>query len=349
MLSRLLWFCLGAAFLSTSSANFLQQQQQLLPGGCPTEYFSSLQSRIEQTTARNTTVRPLLVKFHKVGGTTVMDTLNSYLDQDPECSRCCGTFRCGEVKGPLLGCTGHVGRNLISDLLRRNTLTLKNQEDPSDPANLLPYSERHALLGSAEGEVEMLTRWIPKDSSGAGDKMLVLTVLRDPAERVRSLYYFDRSQNFCKLPDCLAKKVSFLEWLQYKPDGVHTLSGVPSCCEYSDFLGHNVASAKVALSTLFDVVGITENMNELLVTIARRMGKAYTSLPAAHSADSIRRDNSDNQEPWTEEERKAAEKLVEGDMEIYNFARELSERRMLHEWGSRENLDAAVEEYIRNR
>jgi hypothetical protein len=68
--------------------------------------------------------------------------------------------------------------------------------------------------------------------------------------------------------------VSFVDWMRkesHKPD---------VCCEYVSTLSseHNVDQAKATLATLFDVVGITELMDEMLVDIARIFGASRPNI-----------------------------------------------------------------------
>eukprot|EP00448_Togula_jolla_P001303 CAMPEP_0170594066 /NCGR_PEP_ID=MMETSP0224-20130122/13795_1 /TAXON_ID=285029 /ORGANISM="Togula jolla, Strain CCCM 725" /LENGTH=359 /DNA_ID=CAMNT_0010918085 /DNA_START=18 /DNA_END=1098 /DNA_ORIENTATION=+ len=297
-----------------------------------------------QVAANSTSFRPFFLKAHKVGGTTVMVALNAFVDQHPRCTQCCGQTVC---QGQPLGCTGHKSLVVMAELLRHFEPRLQLESDPTEPQNLLPYEERHALLSSVTGKAEEYTSWIPSSPESEG-RVLILTVLRDPRERLRSKYYFNREMKSCPPSHCAAKNMTFLEWMQMdKVAGLKSGRSLESCCEYTSMLGGSTEKAKNVLATFFDVVGITETMDEFLVTAARAMGKPPSQLPDPSSPEFTERDNSDNKEPWTEEERRAAEELVSDDLEVYQFAQDLSTRRILQMWDSQEKLEEAVQGYRR--
>ena len=77
---------------------------------------------------------------------------------------------------------------------------------------------------------------------------------------------------------------------------------------------------------LFDVVGITEQMNETIAEISKVMGRNATrNFP--HKL----RNNAQNKKPWSVEERALAEKLTRKDQIIYKAALKLAES-----WDSKE-------------
>ena len=126
--------------------------------------------RRAQTSEQMTPARPnpsvLFVKFHKVGGTTAMVLINrlaGVADKDEACARDC---KVGCVPGRGV-CTGH--KSLHAMGAARAWTSLPEQG----------LAGRSAALHTAKHSSE----WLPPDAP-----LVAVTLLRDPAERIRSRY-----------------------------------------------------------------------------------------------------------------------------------------------------------------
>ncbi|CAE7793254.1 unnamed protein product [Symbiodinium sp. CCMP2456] len=121
-----------------------------------------------------------------------------------------------------------------------------------------------------------------------------------------------------------------------------------SCCEYETWLGDgSVEKAKLVLSTQFDLVGITERMNDALVSLGRLYGLSAeeTAQIGLKADDQDKHDNSENKLDWTEEELRLATVVAEKGTQIYDFGQELFDRQSVSLFGTYENLRAAVETF----
>merc|ERR1712071_52689 len=156
--------------------------------------------------------------------------------------------------------------------------------------------------------------WVP-----SGAEVKTFTLLRDPAERLRSKYFFRRAQWCTKKygENCSATRMSFLEWMNYSSSEHGDQGGkdLESCCEYTKVLGQ--MDLKKALRSLdyFDIVGITEHMERSMNEINRAFGVYNHALVTEEQ-----RNNKKAKLPWTEEERELADKLTRTDRIIYEKA-----------------------------
>lgn len=180
-----------------------------------------------------------------------------------------------------------------------------------------------------------------------------MTILRDPRERLRSKYHFRRHLEY---PDALHH--SFYEWLSLLQKDPETLFDFKrhhhevvnlkkeACSEYVQFLGNmNVDQAKYVLATRFDLVGITEKMDETMVELARQLNKdPNSSVEVLHS-----RTSASEKTPWTNEQYALAGDLVSKDLELYIFAKRLMHARLMSAWGSEETLEQAIEKRVQHR
>ena len=172
-------------------------------------------------------------------------------------------------------------------------------------------------------------------ASGRGQcgpkSLLLVTILRNPLERIRSKYYFQRGNEthpgWCakvkKIGDkCPASSLTFYEWLTTTRQ--HNVGKSPeSCCEYAHVLGGGNVGLALRALRLFDFVAITERYEESVRIIAGMLGqhehgKEDEMIRPVYSSHA--RDNSASKFVWSRKEKEAAEKLVAGDMQIYQAA-----------------------------
>ena len=269
------------------------------------------------------------VKFHKVGGTSLSllltELLVNNLRQWTSLSQ--PRFVAGPAKAAECedgACIGHQSIQYWRML----------SYDHQDPESLLSTMQRHAELRDvAQGAHPA---WVP--CALPSKSLLFVTLLRDPAERLRSKYYFRRAGAWCGEINCAAKNESFTEWMGGKLlDGVEA-NDAEVCCEYTAAGG--VAWAKAVVATHFDVIGITERFDEAVVEIVRHLSRTtptltYAQIPCPGNARA-----NPLKEPWTAQERELAEGLVADDRELYDYAARLSTERSLKHWGTEVALAA---------
>ena len=269
------------------------------------------------------------VKFHKVGGTSLSllltELLVNNLRQWTSLSQ--PRFVAGPAKAAECedgACIGHQSIQYWRML----------SYDHQDPESLLSTMQRHAELRDvAQGAHPA---WVP--CALPSKSLLFVTLLRDPAERLRSKYYFRRAGAWCGEINCAAKNESFTEWMGGKLlDGVEA-NDAETCCEYTAAGG--VAWAKAVVATHFDVIGITERFDEAVVEIVRHLSRTtptltYAQIPCPGNARA-----NPLKEPWTAQERELAEGLVADDRELYDYAARLSTERSLKHWGTEVALAA---------
>ena len=253
------------------------------------------------------------VKFHKVGGTSLSllltELLVNNLRQWTSLSQ--PRFVAGPAKAAECedgACIGHQSLQYWRML----------SYDHQDPESLLSTMQRHAELRDvAQGAHPA---WVP--CALPSKSLLFVTLLRDPAERLRSKYYFRRAGAWCGEINCAAKNESFTEWMGGKLlDGVEA-NDAETCCEYTAAGG--VAWAKAVVATHFDVIGITERFDEAVVEIVRHLSRTtptltYAQIPCPGNARA-----NPLKEPWTAQERELAEGLVADDRQLYDYASRLS-------------------------
>lgn len=166
---------------------------------------------------------------------------------------------------------------------------------------------------------------------------MIVTILRDARERLRSKYYSRRhnarddalNMSFYDWMECLERKALCQKMMNF------ALSRNSELSEYKMNLGGGDVLRSKCLATRFDVDGITEHMDEAALEIERQLGKPLTLPVPVFKA----RDNSGEKQPWTEIEWAKADSLVVDDMNIYEFAKNLTMHRLLSAWGSREALE----------
>ena len=218
--------------------------------------------------------------------------------------------------------------------------------------------------------MEWARSWLPSDLHQK--RLLVTTILREPTERLRSFYYFGgngfSAASSSDQGNLAASHQGFKSWLEFRRDfvtgnwsheqfqqqasnadaGSTSMSILlRSCCEYETWLGDgSIEAAKLTLATQFDLVGITERLDESLVSLGKLYGLTPLQLAAMfrRSVPEVF-DNSDNKLDWTEEERALATAVAEKSTAIYNFAQEVFQRRAPTLFGSEANMQAAVEAF----
>jgi len=318
----------------------------------------------------------LFVKFHKVAGSTFREYIDEMTGANVACSSHCGTpnWPClqtyaelpnaDEICGPYPditrlcqgqepnSCTFHGSLGVIFDAWKDRQLQPANETDLAGVQNLWPDTKRFELLRS----VEYARAWLPQTSHNK--RILVTTILRDPVERIRSYFYYLNRE--------AKSHEAFLTWLQFRrdyvagnwtqaqfnaqvmsPRGATSMSILNrSCCEYETWLGHgSVAKAKRALTTQFDLVGITERMNEAVLVLGRLYGFGTEQTAAIGRAIPRDKDNSDDKLDYTDEEKALATFIASKGTQIYDFANELFERQYLSLYHSEENMKQAKEKF----
>ncbi len=184
-------------------------------------------------------------------------------------------------------------------------------------------ARRRLFYDSLVGKVP----WLPN-----GATLKVFTILRDPLERIRSKYYFQRSgwcvRKFGK--ECAAAQLTFFDWMNYTRNATAPKlkragsSDPKACCEYVDVLGGGDLAAALGALELFDVVAIAERMRDSVSEIKGAVGRKETNIAVAHH-----RNNADNKKAWTAEEKALATELTRKDRSIYEAALKRAES-----WGS---------------
>jgi len=239
----------------------------------------------------------LFVKFHKVAGTTVSMHLDEIMEDNHQLQHTCTDHRCSLKVAEKM-------RNFINNKGINKTVIRRQFYD---------------LLVGAKNTYKKI--WLPKDSS-----LKVFTILRDPSERLRSQYYFQRrADGFCLRKHgkkCAAAQLTFMEWMTYEKDerdlkkaGSLELS---ACCEYVEILGGgDVQIALTVISYLFDVVGVTEHLDRSLSEMTRVVsGSDGTNFTVKYHIWN----NSANKNSWTVEEKAMADSLTQKDRIIYEEA-----------------------------
>jgi len=236
----------------------------------------------------------------------------------------------GELGG---GCLGHRSRTIA----KRTWGHSKVPSSTTISTKVLPMQRRYDEVRSKGPYYSRL--WLPP-ALGASGRVLIATMLRDPRERLRSKYYYRQVLGFDD-----AVNHSFDEWLsllQVKDPAVKAVK-MEACCEYIRYLGSmNVARAKYILATRFDIVGILENIDGTMLELAHQLGKdPHSPVEIEHA-----RGGSYNKLQWTDQQYAKASDLVSQDLELYNFAKELSHARLMKAWGSEAALGQAIEERV---
>jgi len=267
----------------------------------------------------NTTDVVVFVKFHKVAGTSIACDILKYLQQ----SRTNDNFYL---------CASHYCSLPIARLFPN--IVTKSSFNHTNHA--IHMQDRNALLaGTANwvgpGAQQVITfPTLPSSQLQSSFNIKFMTILRDPVERIRSKYYFQRGSSdnpgWCviKSNNCLAAKLTFLEWLKYYEHRKTTSNEMGVCCEYAKVLGGRSVDVAIRAIKLFDAILFTEQYTESTRTVAEALGISnYNEVPSV----SALRNNTAVKMPWGAEERALAEKITTGDTRIYNAALSLMRTR----------------------
>ena len=146
--------------------------------------------------------------------------------------------------------------------------------------------------------------------------VLLVTLLREPKEELRSRYYFRESSTFITSTEA---NQTFEEWMHVLPDS--------RANEYTDRLvgakGNSLLSteerrarARAVLGSWFDVVGITERYGEVIqeLTSLLRLRPEQTPL-LGHE-----RDGELDKQPWADGQLELAGELCADDIALYEWA-----------------------------
>ncbi|CAE7201887.1 STR8, partial [Symbiodinium natans] len=297
----------------------------------------------------------LFVKFHKVAGTTWQLYLLRMIGEYYDCSSLCGNpdWVCEQKAGPNSpeaasckgqsdswaavpfcqdprprSCTAHPSTDVIREAVSGQTLAVANS-DLSDLRNLYSDEKRLELLA----RVPWARSWLP--STFIQKRVRLTTILREPTERLRSYYYYDNAYSsregfggflrFCR--DYVAGNWTLEQFERQKSlfRGAKSLAILRrSCCEYERYLGEeSLEKSLVTLSTMFDLVGLQEKMDESLVTLGRLYG--LTPHEVAEIGRSVPPDCNSNSDKldWTEEELRLAGYVSSKSLEIYKLGQQL--------------------------
>lgn len=286
----------------------------------------------------------LFVKFHKVGGTSMLDELRKETGQSFCCAKACeneeqySKHGCGGEMGG--GCLGHDSRHVAL----RTWGEIQIQRGVEASMDIWPKQKRYDELLSKG--LPHVTRWL----SPSSETLLIVTMLREPRERLRSKYYFrrtlgDNGNSCCQ--DAVAN--SFDQWLQLLQNG-HPSFKVEAVSEYVHFLGNDsVDRAKYVLATRFDHIGLLEDMNGTMVELWRQLGRDSGSGSGSKVEITHARDDSLSKAPWTQDQYAMAADLVAKDMEVYAFAKTLHHARLMKAWGSEAALGEAIQEHVSSK
>ena len=313
----------------------------------------------------------LFVKFHKVGGSTMRKVVDAVTQSDLMCTQQCGNpywpcmergiggaacmaeyFPGGNPGCKLVpsGCTSHAGLGVIEDAYK-SQISVANSSDLTSLKNLWPDSKRYTLLStSAKASYFLPSTWGPQK------RIVITTILREPAEKLRSYFYYLNSepthQRFAQFlgfqRDYVAGNWTSEEFALQKswPRGASTLSIVQrSCCEVNQKLGQgDVAKSQRVLATQFDLVGLNERMDETVVCLGRLYGKTPEEMGLirrVHATDG--KVNSDVKLDWLPREREMAAYITAKDTEVYNFGAKLFDLQSISLWNNAETLKKVTE------
>ena len=215
--------------------------------------------------------------------------------------------------------TGIIGQNFSS----------VNTTDFTSLKNLWADRRRYELLASS-----MLTQsWLPA-KWGPTQRVLITTILMDPVERLRSVFYISSEDHS---PEAFT---AYLE-AQYELSNSTGDTGMPlgkGCCEYNYYLGSgDVKTAKKVLVSQFDLVGISEMMSQTLVCLARLYGKTAAGMGTLARDSGLQVPKT---EKWKKDDLDMATAITAKDQKIYDFAKELFQRQSVSMWNNNDVLKA---------
>lgn len=300
----------------------------------------------------------LFVKYHKVGGTSMAMLLAKIAEEQypttgiqlGETGQGKYSFWCGG--GVCLDHSTKDSMRVFVDAVNATGLSPWSScfgTHPTGECSLLSAKSRHSQLdGNLDARRAVSSPWLPCVWAPPSRKMLTIILLREPHERLRSKYFFQRDSSWCEDLWCRPKHEDFARWLE-KPAAGESLNGTAydqeACCEYTAAGGtlnreRTKEQAMIALAQDFDVIAIAERYLEAVVETLRQLGLSYGAVPCLPSA----RENEDKDE-WTTHTLKLAKEATAEDARVYAFAVQLSQQRLLAAWGSQDNLDQQTQKY----
>ena len=221
--------------------------------------------------------------------------------------------------------TGIIGQNFSS----------VNTTDFTSLKNLWADRRRYELLASSK----LTSSWLPA-TWGPTRRILITTILMDPVERLRSVFYLSSADDS---PEAFT---AYLE-AQYElvtgnSTGDTQMPLGKGCCEYNYYLGNgDVKTAKQVLVSQFDFVGISEMMSQTLVSLAWLYGKTPAGMGTL-ARDSGLQKVPKSGEKWKKDDLDMAVSIVAKDQEIYDFGKELFQRQSLSMWNNNDVLKAQI-------
>ena len=285
-------------------------------------------------------------KFHKVGSSTVGGTVRLALISSHQ--------------NPFAACLRHSTLREKTDAERARYAYCSLCAKHDNSLVLLPYFRQPAVLSAPADErlgalfampeaAKVLDEHCPMRAS-ISNLLRTGTVIRRPAERVISKYYFLRTYCAEKAVrvgkmGCAAMELDLVPWLY--ADSSRELSGllrgsdVKVSCEVLSYLGDgncstvSVTKAKRTLDAL-DVVGITERMDETMVLFSERWKLPLEAIQQSYVTLLV----NPTRRFINESIRQAIEAHpgVRRETELYEFAL----RRFQRDIGTVPNLDAKV-------
>ena len=295
----------------------------------------------------------LFVKYHKVGGTSMTMLLAKIAEEQYPTTgiRLGKTGKTGSVwcgGGVCLDHSTTDSMRVFVDAVNAKGLSPWSScfdTPPTAECSLLSAKSRHSQLdGNLDARRTLSSPWLPCVWAPPSRKMLTIVLLREPHERLRSKYFFQRDSSWCKDLYCRPKHEDFARWLE-KPAAGESLLGTAyeqeACCEYSAVgRKRTKEQAMIALAQDIDVIGITERYMEAVVETLRQLGLSYGAVPCLPGARS-----NENKDEWTTHTLKLAKEATAEDARVYAFAVKLSQQRLLAAWDSQDNLDQQTQKY----
>ena len=228
-----------------------------------------------------------------------------------------------------MSCSADNGLRALRTGIKGQNFSSVNTTDFTSLKNLWADRRRHELLASS-----MLTQsWLPA-MWGPTQRVLITTILMDPVERLRSVFYISNEDHS---PEAFTAYLEAQHELVNSPHDTEMPLG-KGCCEYNYYLGGgDVKTAKQVLVSQFDFVGISEMMSETLVCLARLYGKKPAGMGTLARDAGLEEPKT---EKWKKGDLEMATAITAKDQEIYDFAKELFERQSVSMWNNKDVLKA---------